>query len=65
MGLTRRALATLLAALLVSCASPEASRDRGEPGADPGNRTPVLDLHGEIDPAHDTPRLGKAVETQE
>ena len=60
--MTRRALAILFAALLAACASPEASRDRGEAGADPGNRTPVLDLHGKSDPAHDTPSVGKAVE---
>lgn len=60
--MTRRAIALFLAALLVSCASPEASRARGEAGADPGNRTPVLDLHGKTDPAHDTPSVGKAVE---
>jgi hypothetical protein len=55
----------LLAALLaVAACSPEATRDRGEPGADPGNRTPVLDMHGDTDPAHDTPEIGKAVKTQ-
>lgn len=61
--MTGPALALLLAALLVSCASPEASRVRGEAGADPGNRTPVLDLHGKSDPTHDTPSVGKAVQT--
>lgn len=56
-----RLAVVLLALLAVSC-SPEATRDRGEPGADPGNRTEVLELHGESDPAHDTPAIGKAIE---
>lgn len=58
----RRAVtgALLAAVVLAGCASPEASRDRGQPGADVGNRSATLEMHGGSDPAHDTPRVGKA-----
>lgn len=56
-----RYVLVLLLLLAIAC-SPEATRDRGEPGADPGNRTEVLELHGKSDPAHDTPAIGKAME---
>ncbi|MBX6363845.1 MAG: hypothetical protein IRZ00_08260 [Gemmatimonadetes bacterium] len=46
----------LLAAALAACASPEASRVRGGgPGADVGNRRPVVQLHLGAKPYHDTP----------
>lgn len=54
--------AVLLAAVLAAGCSPEATRNRGDAGADPGNRTSTVDLHGPIDPGHKTPQLGKAAE---
>jgi len=55
----RRAILALFAALAVAgCASPEARRTRGEgPGADIGNRSRVVELHGGADPFYKTPRL--------
>ena len=54
------AVALVAAAVLVACTSPEASRDRGQPGADVGNRPASIEMHGGSDPAHDTPTIGKA-----
>ena len=52
----KRALALLVA--LTACASPEARRTRGDgAGADPGNRDPVVEMHGGSEPYHDTPCL--------
>jgi hypothetical protein len=49
------ALAVLAA---VGCTSPEATRQRGGgPGADVGNRGPVVEMHGGSRPYHATPRL--------
>lgn len=51
-------------ALLVgaACTSPEASRLRGGgPGADIGNRGPVLEYHAGAFPYHDTPCLTEPV----
>jgi hypothetical protein len=58
----RRAARLLLAMLLVSplaaaCVSPEATRQRsGGAGADPGNRTAVVEMHEGSRPFHETPR---------
>jgi hypothetical protein len=50
--------AATLAAALVACASPEATRVRGGgAGADPGNRSPVVQMHEGSLPYHETPRL--------
>lgn len=55
----RAALALLgSAAVLAACTSPEASRARGGgPGADPGNRSVVVQMHEGSRPYHETPRL--------
>ncbi|HET9986665.1 MAG TPA: hypothetical protein VFQ38_24015 [Longimicrobiales bacterium] len=46
----------LLAAALAGCTSPEAARVRGGgPGADVGNRGPIVSLHLGANPYHDTP----------
>jgi hypothetical protein len=46
-------------ALLAAACSPEAGRTQGGgPGADVGNRTPSVDLHGQIDMYYHTPALG-------
>jgi hypothetical protein len=47
----------LLVALgLAACASPEATRMRaGGPGADVGNRAPVVNMHEGSDPFWETP----------
>ena len=42
---------------LVACASPEAGRARGGPGADMGNRTKVVKMHEGADPFYKTPKL--------
>ena len=48
------ALAALLA--LAACSSPEAGRTRGGgPGADVGNRGEQIELHGVLNPFHNTP----------
>ena len=62
----RRSLfaALVVAMLAAACTSPEASRQRGQPGADPGNRPAIVDMHGQTDPAHDTPEIGKASELE-
>lgn len=47
-----------LAGLLAACASPEATRTRaGGPGADVGNRNPVVVIHDGADPYWRTPRI--------
>lgn len=53
----------VLALLLGVACSPEASRVRGVgPGADPGNRGAEVDIHGETNPAFDTPLRGSAIQ---
>ena len=50
---SRGALFTLL---LIGCASPEADRERGgHPGADPGNRDAIVEIHEGSEPYHKTP----------
>jgi hypothetical protein len=49
-------LLALLAAGLAACESPEARRTRGAgPGADVGNRRPVVDMHQGAQPYYKTP----------
>lgn len=51
-------LALAVSVALLACASPEATRTRaGGAGGDPGNRTPVLQMHEGSDPYWQTPRL--------
>jgi hypothetical protein len=48
----------VLAALVgaAACASPEAARERGGgPGADPGNRDAIVEIHQGAEPYHGTP----------
>ncbi|HEX6063787.1 MAG TPA: hypothetical protein VFZ04_06170 [Longimicrobiales bacterium] len=45
----------LLAALVAACSSPEAGRKTGQPGADPGNRDAIVEIHQGAEPYHDTP----------
>jgi hypothetical protein len=48
----------LIGALATGCASPEATRARGGgPGADPGNRRHVVEMHAGSGPYWRTPRL--------
>ncbi len=55
-----RGASVLLAAALVGCASPEAQRTRaGGPGADVGNRGPVVVLHEGAEPYYETPCVTK------
>jgi hypothetical protein len=43
---------------LAACSSPEATRTRGGgPGADTGNRAPIVRMHEGSRPYHETPRL--------
>ena len=49
-------LLVLLAAALVGCDSPEAKRSRGGgPGADVGNRRPIVEMHQGAQPYYRTP----------
>lgn len=49
-------LGGLLALALAACNSPEATRTRGGgPGADVGNRSPVVDMHQGARPYFQTP----------
>ena len=42
----------------IACTSPEAGRSRGGgPGADPGNRGAVVQMHEGSEPYFETPRL--------
>jgi hypothetical protein len=57
MKFTRVMLVAALTAL-AACASPEATRTRGGgPGADGGNRTKVLEMHGGSLPFWKTPQI--------
>jgi hypothetical protein len=56
MRLRSALLLALLAAGLAACESPEARRTRGAgPGADVGNRRPVVDMHQGAQPYYKTP----------
>jgi hypothetical protein len=53
-------LGLLALALLTAACSPEATRARsGGPGADVGNRNPIVELHGTTDMYYHTPRVGQ------
>lgn len=56
-----------LALLLAGC-SPEQGRERGQRGADVGNRpedSAAVDIHGRTDPAFDVREVGRAIKTQD
>ena len=48
--------------LLEGCASPEAGRPRGHPGADVKNWGNPLEMHAGAEPYHDTPCVTERVE---
>jgi hypothetical protein len=48
--------------LLAACASPEAGRPRGQPGADVKNWGNPVELHAGAQPYHDTPCVTEGVE---
>ena len=50
----------LLGLALAAC-SPEATRDRGQPGGDIGNRGSVVEMHGPTNPFQGTNQVGNAV----
>ena len=54
----RRTVTLLVSLYLAGCTSPEATRTRGgSPGADVGNRTEVVEMHGGSNPFYKTPSL--------
>ena len=54
-------LVLLVVGLALAACSPEATRTRsGGPGADIGNRGPVIDMHGQQSPFYETPRYAPA-----
>ncbi len=52
-------MATILAFLLTACASPEADRPSGHPGADIRNWGQPIEMHAGAEPYHDTPCVEK------
>jgi hypothetical protein len=61
-GATMAGVVVVVVAGAVACSSPEATRMRsGGPGADVGNRSPVVQMHEGSRPFHDTPtRIGNS-----
>jgi hypothetical protein len=54
-------LLVLVAAAMVAC-SPEATRTRGGgAGADIGNRSSEIELHGRVDPTYGEQLVGQAI----
>ncbi|HEV7366775.1 MAG TPA: hypothetical protein VGN76_13085 [Gemmatimonadales bacterium] len=58
-GLRPLAMTQALGACFIACASPEAVRARGQPGADVGNRGTPVELHAGARPYHQTPCVEK------
>ena len=59
------AMSLLLASVLLSGCSPEASRARsGGPGADVGNRSATVDMHANTNPSYKEPEPGRAIQTE-
>lgn len=54
-------LVLFILALALAACSPEATRDRGQPGGDIGNRNPVVEMHGPTNPFYDTNQVGNAI----
>ena len=51
--------------LFVSACSPEATRTRsGGPGADIGNRSANVDMHGNVYPTYQEPERGQAIQVE-
>ena len=63
-GLLRglRPLAMTLSLVLAACASPEAGRTPGHPGADVKNWGQPMEFHAGAQPYHDTPCVTERVE---
>lgn len=61
-GLLRALRALAMTALFVGCASPEAGRPRGQPGADVKNWAHPVEMHAGAQPYHDTPCVTEPVE---
>jgi hypothetical protein len=61
-GLLRTLRALAMTALLIGCASPEADRPRGQPGADVKNWGHPVELHAGAQPYHNTPCVTEPVE---
>ena len=57
------AIALIVAGLVAAGCSPEATRARGGgPGADVGNwGRPLVEIHGQTEPAYRVPTVGEAV----
>jgi hypothetical protein len=58
-GLLRTLCILAMTVWLAACASPEATRPRGHPGADVGNRGSPVELHAGAEPYHQTPCVEK------
>ncbi len=56
-------IALILAALLAGC-SPEATRTRGQMGGDVGNWGRPVEIHGQVNPYHDTAPVGQAIKVE-
>lgn len=55
----------IAASALVAACSPEAARTRsGGPGADIGNRSANVDMHGNVYPSYQAPERGNAIQVQ-
>jgi hypothetical protein len=61
-GLLRTICVLAMTALFAACASPEAGRPRGSPGADVKNWGRPVELHAGAQPYHDTPCVTEAIE---
>ena len=53
--MTRVQMLVMLVVLMQGCDSPEAGRQRGEPGADVGNRDATVEFHAGAKPYFRTP----------
>lgn len=63
MARLKRTVYLVLVILILALAgcSPEATRDRGQAGGDIGNRNPVVEMHGRVNPFYDTDQVGNAI----
>jgi hypothetical protein len=61
-GLLRALPVLAMTALFLACASPEAGRPPGRPGADVKNWGRPVELHAGAEPYHDTPCVTEPVE---
>ena len=61
-GLLRTLCVLAMTVLFLACASPEATRTRGSPGADVRNWGKPVELHAGAQPYHKTPCVTEPVE---